>query len=79
MKKISCSGPDYKYLGHFSKQRFLDQGHNDYKESENPKLDYGGGTAEEKKERAEAATRGFMKAANDNPVSNFIKWMKSSK
>lgn len=29
MKKTSCKGPMYKYLGHFAQQKWLDKGHND--------------------------------------------------
>lgn len=29
MKKTVCKGPNYKYLGHFSQQKWLDKGHND--------------------------------------------------
>ena len=29
MKKTTLSGKNYGYLGHFKKQKFLDQGHND--------------------------------------------------
>jgi len=29
MKKTVCKGPNFKYLGHFSQQKWLDKGHND--------------------------------------------------
>lgn len=29
MKKTACKGPNYKYLGHFAQQKWLDKGHND--------------------------------------------------
>lgn len=29
MKKTSCKGPLYKHLGHFAKDKYLSQGHND--------------------------------------------------
>jgi hypothetical protein len=29
MKRASLSGPLYKHLGHFTQQKYLDQGHND--------------------------------------------------
>lgn len=40
------------------------------------KLLYSGGSKEEWQDRQKSASDGFMKAANDNPVSNTYAWIK---
>lgn len=46
-------------------------------QDQNQKLQYGGGTQQEKQQRAQQAQQGFMKAAQDNPISNAIAWAQS--
>lgn len=81
MKKTSCSGPLYAHLGHFAKQKYLDKGHNDCPSgqdcdaSDSDPKKYVPAGPEETAKRAQQATNGFMKAANDNPVSKAIKWI----
>lgn len=38
MKKIRVSGPLYKWLGHFSNPKYLDQGHNDCVETKEGRI-----------------------------------------